>query len=627
MNYGDYTKELASTIPSLTSQEILEQNGITEYTVDDIVSDFEDAVGYKQEQERVFRVLDAADHSDIWKVYNRKIPSYVQTPVNNPITIIKEATKASIMPTSYAGEFRPLSIEARQLAETSNRYFQMQWERASMDSINGEAADYAYLHGTSGVLFGWNHDIVDSSDVSDIFNAERKGQFQAKAYHPSNIFPDPGATTVEEMRYLFFAERKTKAFLKTIPRFAAAISAIENANDSLAAVDGNYIPDKSKQSDRDVVTFLTCYKRVQRYVTDPATGAMRLTPTVDIIYLAGRTVIGASKDILPRCIPFVPLYDEKVPNNFWGISKCYKVLSMVLALNQLDSTEATAYFKSQNPSEFINAMAGINVAEYQRKRNNPDAAFTVNCDPRVVQAFAERPDLPKNLDTFRQYLLQMIQQVSGVDSAYLGRSYGSIQTTGGVQEAIDRATMRDNNRIKAIDRFIRREIEIMVQFYIANGSPESFYPQTENRHEPPSGQTVQFDPISLVNRPDIEITVTNCAPRSNASFETAAQKLFELQMKYSPAEKGYPDLITPEEMVGWLNIPNSQKNVLIDRMRAQMENMKVEEYAAVLTAVGTLTQGGMTPEQALQEVARQIEQSAMGQLPATNVNPGQPMAR
>ena len=136
-----------------------------------------------------------------------------------------------------------------------------------------------------------------------------------------------------------------------------------------------------------------------------------------------------------------------------------------------------------------------------------------------------------------------------------------------------------------------------------------------------------FNPIELLHRDDIEITVTNCAPRSNASFEDAAQKLFELQMKYNPAEKGYPDIITPEEMVNWLNIPNSQKNIITDRMRAQMETMKMEEYAAVLTAVGTLTQGGMTPEQALQEVAKQVEMSAMGQLPATNMNPGQPMQR
>ena len=51
-----------------------------------------------------------------------------------------------------------------------------------------------------------------------------------------------------------------------------------------------------------------------------------------------------------------------------------------------------------------------------------------------------------------------------------------------------------------------------------------------------------------------------------------------------------------------------------------MENMKVEEYTAVLTAVGTLTQGGMPPEQALQEVAKQVEMSKMGQLPATNMS-------
>lgn len=627
MDAKSYTKALADTTERVSSQEILDRYGITEYTVSDLVGDFETAMAFKVEQEKVFKILDAADHSDIWKVYNRKIPHYVQTPVNNPITIIKEATKASIMPTAYAGDFRPLTVNARQLAETANRYFQMKWNASNMDEVNGEAADYAYLHGTSGVLFGWNNNIIDFTDISAQFNTGLHSQIQAKAYHPTNVFPDPGASCVEEMRYMFFAERKSKDFLRSIPRFQQALANIENVNDTYGNLNPNYILDKAKQSGKDIVTFLTCYKRVLRLKPNPVTGIVALTPSIDIIYMAGRDILDVSKDIQPACIPFVPLYDEKVPNNFWGISKCYKVLSLVLTLNQLDSTEATAYFKNQNPTEFINALAGLNVAEYQRKRDNPDAAFTVNCDPKLVQAFAERPDLPKNLDSFRQYLITMIQEISGVDSAYLGRSYGSIQTTGGVTQAIDRATMRDNTRIKSIDKFIRKEIELMVQFYIAHGRKESFYAQDVDLRRQVAGQELEFDPMLLVGRQDIEISVSNSAPRSNASYEEAAQKLFELQMKYNPAEKGYPDLITPEELVGWLNIPKAQQNILIDRMKAQMENMKVEEYMAVLTAVGTLTQGGMPPEMALQEVAKQIEMSAMGQLPATNVNPGQPMPR
>ena len=610
---------------NITSQDILDRYGITEYTVSDLITDFQTAMAYKQEQARIFKILDAADHSDIWKTYNRKIPSFVQTPVNNPITIIKEATKASIMPTSYAGDFRPLSINARELANTANKYFQMKWNASNMDECNGEAADYAYLHGTSGVLFGWNNDIPDPSDITS--QLKMKSEIQAKPWHPSNIFPDPGAAEVDEMRYMFFAERKSKEYLKTIPRFANALYAIEHANDSVGNTNENYILDKSKQYNKDIVTFLTCYKRVLRVQSDPVSGIAVLKPAVDIVYMAGHHILDISPNIQPAMIPFVPLYDEKIPNNFWGISKCYKVLSMVLTLNQLDSTEATAYFKNQNPAEFINALAGLNVSEYQNKRDNPDAAFTVNCDPRIVSAFAERPDLPKNLDTFRQYLITMIQKVSGVDSAYLGESYGSIQTTGGVSQALDRATMRDVTRIKAIDKFIRKELEIMTQFYIAHGEQQSFYPQEINLRQQGSATELNFDPASLIGRNDIEISVSNSAPRSNQSYEDAAQKLFELQMKYSPAEHGYPDLITPEELISWLNIPKAQQNVLTERMRAQMENMKLEEYTAVVTALGTLTQGGMQPEMALQEIAKMVEQSSMGQLPAANVTPGQPMSK
>ena len=623
MNQAEYNKALNEMSQEITSQDILDKYGIVEYTAADLIQEFQDAMNHKQEQARIFKILDAADHSDIWKTYNRKIPSHVQTPVNNPITIIKEATKASIMPTEYAGDYRPMSMQAKELAMTANKYFQLKWNAANIDDHNAEAADYAYLHGTSGVLFGWNNDVVDPGDVTQQMSL--RGEIQAKAWHPSNVFPDPGAATVDEMQYLFFAERKSKAFLKTIPRFAETLYAIESSIDSTGNVDPNYILDKSKQSDKSIVTFLTCYKRVMRQQMDPLTGMMTLKPAVDIIYMAGHNILDVSPNIQPATIPFIPLYDERIPNNFWGISKCYKVLSMVLTLNQLDSTEATAYFQNQNPAEFVNALAGLNVADYQNKRQNPNAAFTVNCDPRIVSAFAERPDLPKNLDSFRQYLITMIQKVSGVDSAYLGESYGSIQTTGGVTQALDRATMRDATRIKSIDKFIRKELELITQFYIMHGQQESFYPQEINNRQQNQATEMQFDPTALIGRHDIQICVSNSAPRSNQSYEDAAQKLFELQMKYQPSAHGYPDLITPEELVDWLNIPKAQQNVIVERMRNQMQLMKVEEYTAVLTAVGTLTQGGMPVEMAVQEVAKQIEMSAMGQLPASNPNHGAPM--
>jgi hypothetical protein len=369
-----------------------------------------------------------------------------------------------------------------------------------------------------------------------------------------------------------------------------------------------------------LVTFITCYKRVNRIVTDPETNQQVLAPRVDVIYMAGKHILDISPNIQPNIIPFVPLYDEKIPNNFWGISKCYKVLSLVLTLNQLDSIEATGYFKNQNPPEFINSLAGLNVSDYQNKRDNPNAAFTVTCDPKIVQAYAQRPDIPKTVDTFRQYLIEEIANISGVDAAYLGRSYGSIQTTGGVQQAVDRSTMRDNNRIKMIDKFIRKEIEIMCQFYIAKGHAEQFFDvNTKNFTNGNAENTtpLEFDPTALIAREDIIIDVSNVAPRSNQSMEDAAMQLMEIQMKYDPQSKGYADFITPEEFIQWLNIPKSQQNIILERMRAQQENLKLEEYTAVITAFGQLVDGGMDPEQALLEVAKQVEASKLGQLPAT----------
>ena len=619
MNQTDFNKALNDSLQSMTSDDVLEAKGVIEYNTSDIIKEFEDTLAYKQEQARIFKILDAADHSDIWKIYNRKIPNFMQTPTHNPITIIKEATKASVMPTEYSGEFKALSMDVKELADTANKYFQMKWEAANMNEVNNECADYAYLHGTSGVLMGWNNNIVDSNDVTNYFNPAKHIQFQAKAYHPSNVFPDPGASTVEEMRYLFLVERKTKDFLRSIPRFQQSLYLIENSNDAIGSTNPNYILDKAKTASNDIVSFITCYKKVMRQKQDPVSGLTTLSPSVDIIYLAGRNVLDVEKDIQPNCIPFIPLYDEKVPNNFWGVSKCYKVLSLYLTLVQIDSIEATGYFKNQNPAEFINSLAGLNVADYQNKRDNPDKAFTVNCDPKLVQAYAQRPDLPKTLNGFRIYLLDAIRQISGVDAAYLGQSYGSIQTTGGIQQAVDRATMRDTNRIKSIDKFIRKEIELMTQFFIVHGQQEKFYVPNPDKSSEQPGEELTFDPLDLIKHQSICIDVSNAAPRSNQSYEDAAMKLMELQMKYMPATHGYPDFITPEELIQWLNIPKPQQRLLIDRMKRQMQTMKLEEYTAVLTAIGTLTQGGMPVEDALMEVVKQME-SALGQIPAANPN-------
>ena len=58
MNEKDYDKQLSESLKIITSQDILDKYNITEYTVDDLVRDFEDAYAYKVEQARIFKILE-----------------------------------------------------------------------------------------------------------------------------------------------------------------------------------------------------------------------------------------------------------------------------------------------------------------------------------------------------------------------------------------------------------------------------------------------------------------------------------------------------------------------------------------------------------------------------------------
>lgn len=600
----------------IDENDMLVHFGITEYTTDELIKDFRDAATYKAEQAKIFRVLDAADKSDIWKIYSRKLPPHTQLPVNNPITVIKEATKASLMPTSYVGDIRPMSGEAKEFADLLNRFLMRKWNKTDMDIRNSLAGDYAYLHGTGLVLFGWNQDVISGKDDDLVSFLFEKESLQSRAIHPQYFFPDPGASDTEELSYAIIAERKTKRFLKSIPRFAPFIDDIENERNDGTGTEENIKLDREKDYSKDIVLFKTIYKKVNEYERNEEGIPMPETvrTRVDLIFMAGNTVIGVTKDIQPSIIPIVALYDEKPDDNFWGISKAYKVLSLVLTLNKIDSIEGTHYLKNDNPPTLVNSASGLNIAEFQQKKENPDRVFTVSGDPRNVVHPVPSPEMPRGMHEYRQYLINSIKEVSGVDSIYQGSSFGSIQTTGGINEAIQRATLRDNVRVKNIQKLIKEEIEMILKFYMVHGKPEKI--QSLDSHKVNDQYENTFDPTELLVREDVEIVVSESAPRTRQSYEEAALKLADLNFKYMPEQLGYPSIITPEELLNWLNIPSSQKQVLKDRMEIQWQNMKLEEYTAVVTSLGALTQGGMSEEEALMQITEQLQKGDIGKTPA-----------
>ena len=50
------------------------------------------------------------------------------------------------------------------------------------------------------------------------------------------------------------------------------------------------------------VTFITCYKRVNRITKDPVSGEVKVTPKVDVIYMAGKNILDISPNIEPNII-------------------------------------------------------------------------------------------------------------------------------------------------------------------------------------------------------------------------------------------------------------------------------------------------------------------------------------
>jgi hypothetical protein len=316
--------------------------------------------------------------------------------------------------------------------------------------------------------------------------------------------------------------------------------------------------------------------------------------------------------------------DEEEENTIWGTSVIMDVFENQKIINKVSQIAAIIGTLHQNPQKIVARESGINASDLAKTGTLPGKVWTTNSDPRNSIQTIDPPDIPRGLFDLEDRLKNDIRELVGVTEAYTGNSVGSLTTSTGVNSLIERATIRDRDKMVQIDKFVEDVSNLIALTIIYSWKDARPMMTTAPNGEP---QYEQFQPFSDWTAENMEWRVKSDvyakAPTTQASKRQQADQLIQLQGQF----QFNPPLITPEEWVQFQDFDMGED--ILRRMeqdRVKMEQQQAQDLAAQATQLAMfadqLKQQGAPPDQiemmvyqqAQQMLQPQEEQSA-GQMP------------
>lgn len=566
---------------------------------------------------RIWTELDQFDRGEQWKDLN--IPPWVPKPVTNYIRYIrthKRANLASIIPEA---RFTAVYQEDEEIINRIQKAYKHVWDTERVSRKIRRAIDRALLHGTA-IMYIY----TDTTEVmgryfgeGDPRNQLYQGRIKVEQWPITNFFPDPDADRLDKCKWIETTEVVPLSWVKENPEFRrfceenGVLKKLDALSTDLLeredSVSGTIFKRDTKVTENSPPIegdeMVTLHRHWERYFKD---GKWRLDVTY---YLPGLDFpLLRVEDLKPNEYPFAVLYDEEEDGEFWGTSICMDVLENQKIINKLQQTASIIGVLHQNPQKIVYRESGINAQELARTGTLPGKVWTSNIPPQQAIHILEPMDIPRGLFELEARTAASIREIIGINEAYTGESVGSLTTSTGVSELIERATIRDRDKAIQIDEFVERISHLIAKNIIIHWQDER--PITI---QGPNGQ-VEYDtwtPIDEALAENLEWRVKSNvyvkAPLTQAARRQQADKLMQMQGQF----QFDPPIITPEEWVKMQELDDEQEILQrMERDRQRIAQEKASNLAQFMVQVAQLIQQELAKGQPLPQVLQQAEEVA-----------------
>lgn len=554
---------------------------------------------YAREQKKM-RILDAIMQGDMWRALGAKFPKYQILPDTNDVAYIVNNMVASVYSVSKIADILPTSEQDMQIINDINMAVEHEWQLAQIPQAQRRAGHNAALFNLGITQVGWDDDLRPNMTTN-------LGGIKVRNIHPLKFMRDPFAANLDEAGYCCTYEKHHKSTFLSNPlyreRFEDFIKTQDSASTLLPSdTDSTKIP-SSTDAYYNLIVFWYKVKDGNRIVIDEY-------HTID-----GKFLLHHKHDIKPSVFPFALLYCNDPMDSIIGNSEPARAVPNSVASNIMDSENLTNAYRKMHPVKFASANSGLNLNSFAEHANDADYTFVVQGDAQKAVHYADYPDIDQTGVAIQTRLKQDIDRVSGVDGRYTGRNTGSVTTTGGMQEMIDRMTLIDVPKIDRLEDYTKKLTELVLR-NLLEFAPKRVYlipaPNTPLQKQTYTAKYVDFPSLTGEGKNAIfgyQVHVSADLPKNRQRIAEMANQLMEKQMQYKQAGQEV-DLITPEEWLRLQDIPIREQ--MLERMGLQRQSNAVEDTSQVLFEYAELTKQGMDPEEAMLAVANSLNNKRQG---------------
>lgn len=570
-------------------------------TVSELKERYDLALSYYTPEHKRIRLLDAADRGDLWKALAAKFPSYQILPDTNFISYVKSNILASIYTVSKSASIQPTSEKDKDIVTQLNVALDWIWSLCNVGYYQMQAGERAALCNIGITQVGWDESLPGGS--SDFV---QKGNVAFKNVDPLKFMRDPFAPDLDTAEFCIYYDSYHKSVFQQNTNYTKEFETfLAKQKQSVPAQVPVYDFEKPTSSAKDYYTLVIYWVREGEDINE-------------YHVINNEHLLLTKEKIKPAEFPFAILYCNTPARSIIGASECHKIFANNVAYNLMDSIELTAEYKNQRPPKYVSAQSGLNIAAFNKYGNEADHTFIVNGRADQAVHYHQFPSPSPTLPSIKSGLMFGMQMVSGVDSRYTGRDTGSILTTGGVEDMLNRVTLIDTPKIKEYERYTERLTKLVLSNFLQFAQNRKYFVKDKTKNAWITVD-VPFHDIKTETLFNYAIEISSELPKNKARIAQTANTLIEKQMQYGQGRE--VSLITPEEWLMMQDLPN--KEYFLERMGVERMQSAVEDVAQVIFEYSDLVKNGANPQDAVLATAQTLKNKRQGIVPE---EPEVPMA-
>lgn len=590
----------------------------------------EDAVS---EKHRLWSELDMFDRGEQWK--NASIPPWVAKPMTNYIRYIRTLKRANLASTVSKATFIPTNPQFQEQVSKLQQAYDHVWENENVSRTIRRVIDRMVLQGTA-LVYVYNEDSYVGGIYKDEYNPQNQlysGKICVKQIPIFNFFPDPDAYELQKCKFIEITEIVTLAEVKNNPEFVKYceeqgtikklkdlqlnnLGTTESESGAILDRETNPLNNGMNIIGDEMVTLHCHWER--KYTEE---GTWRL----DCYYYLKDVnfILLKRENVQPNSYPFAMCLDEQEENTIWGTSTIMDILENQKIINRTSQTAAIIGTLHQNPQKVVARESGINASDLARTGTLPGKVWTTNADPSNSIVNIKPPDIPKGLFELEDRMKNDIREIVGVNEAYTGNSVGSLTTSTGVNSLIERATIRDKDKMVQIDAFVEDLSHLIALTILYNWKDIRPLSITAENGEAMFAEFEPFDEWTAENLEwRVKSNVYAKAPTTQASRRQQADQLMQMQGQF----QYNPPIITPEEWIQFQDF--DMKEDILRRMEEDRQAMLQKQQQDVVGQITKaakyaheLMMNGAPPEQLEQLIYQFASQLVQQQQPQSGTRP------